>query len=301
VGGSAWCCGSRRYKAQTTTPYITCVLQIKRRGHLIWKGLHLGSGFEVELTYGNNVKADGGIIGLNDDYDLTQPLARFLALNQDLVLDRLRNIEAIIASYRHHHRKECRTKARVLTYRFLSFVYDHPRDPTGLAESSIEFERDMRVRQLMVGNEAVFEAAYQRLSAVSSSELATWWYVFWVNLLVWFLERLRLTITQDDVWRRNYDTIKALRLHESDFNPHYRSSIAYTPLPRAALETFLVQRDLMSKLRKRGYFFHSGFLNKLYLRLNETVFRGSSRVRNCVAVNSCRAYVVSPGYTFSPG
>jgi hypothetical protein len=118
---------------------------------------------------------------------LTPPLAKFLALNQDLVLERVRDIEAIIVGYRHHHRKECRAKARILTYRFLSFVYDRPRDPTGLAESSIEFERDMRVRQLMVGNEAVFEAVYQRLSAVSSSELATWWYIFWACLLVMIL------------------------------------------------------------------------------------------------------------------
>jgi hypothetical protein len=90
---------------------------------------------------------------------------------------------------------------------------------------------------------------------------------------------LKLTTLKDDLWRRNYDTIRALTLHELDFNPHYRTSIAYTPLPRPALETFLIQRGLMSKRHKRREFFHSGFLNKLYLRLNETVFRGSSRVR----------------------
>ncbi len=86
------------------------------------------------------------------------------------------------------------------------------------------------------------------------------------------------TYSQDDLWRRNHDTISGLELHAVDFNPYYPTSIAYTPLPRAALETFLTQRGLLSKSPRWGDFFHPGFLNKLYLRLNETVFRGSSRV-----------------------
>jgi len=148
----------------------------------------------------------------------------------------------------------------VLTYRFLTYVYDQPRDPTGLAKSSIEFERDLRVRQLMVGSEAVFETAYERLAAVSTSQVATWWYIFW-----------------DDLWRRNHDTISALELHAPDFDSHYPTSIAYTPLPRPALEAFLTQRGLLSKVPRRSDFFHSGFLNKIYLRLNECVFSGSKQ------------------------
>lgn len=70
----------------------------------------------------------------------------------------------------------------------------------------------------------------------------------------------------------------ALELHAVDFNPWYPTSIAYTPLPRPALESFLIQRGLMSKTSQRMDLFHSGFLNKLYLRLNETVFRGSNKV-----------------------
>jgi hypothetical protein len=112
----------------------------------------------------------------------------------------------------------------------------------------------------MVGSEAVFEAAYERLAAVSTSEAATWWYIFW-----------------DDLWRRNHDTISALQLHAPDFDSHYPTSIAYTPLPRSALEAFLAQRGLLSKVPRWGSFFHSGFLNKLYLRLNECVFRGSKQ------------------------
>ncbi|KAJ7630901.1 hypothetical protein FB45DRAFT_833713 [Roridomyces roridus] len=252
---SMWCC-CRRYRADDSVSYHSCVLRIKRRGHLTWEELQLGSGFGVELHYAKNVKVGGEIIGINDDYDLTPDLARFLALNRDLIPKRLACIEKTLADYRHHRRKECRWKLHVLTYRFLTHVYDRPRDPTGLAESSIQHERDLRVRQLMIGNEAVFQTSYERLEAVSRSRATTWWYLFW-----------------DDLWRRNHDTISGLKLHASDFDPHYPTSIAYKPLPRAVLESFLTQRGLLSK----SQCMESGFLNKLYVRLNDIVFRGSSR------------------------
>jgi hypothetical protein len=175
-----WCC-ARRYKADSSVAYHSCVLRIKRRGHLKWGDLQLGSGFDIELNYAKDVKVDGDIIGLNDDYDLTPDLARFLALNQDLIPRRLEYIEQTLFQYRRHHRKECRWKSHVLTYRFLTHVYDRPRESSGLTESSIQLERDLRVRQLMVGNEAVFQTAYERLQAVSSSPTATWWYLFWVS------------------------------------------------------------------------------------------------------------------------
>jgi hypothetical protein len=132
------------------------------------------------------VRVDGGIIGLTDDYELTPALSRFLVLNQDLILRRLEHIEATLGGYRQHYRREYRTKANVLTYRFFTHVYDRPQDPTSLAKSSIEFERDLRVRQLMVGSEAVFEAAYERLTVVSTSEAATWWYIFWVRIILFW-------------------------------------------------------------------------------------------------------------------
>ncbi|KAJ8083971.1 hypothetical protein PM082_002738 [Marasmius tenuissimus] len=261
IGTQAFCCGlRRRYSARTSVRYETAIVQIKRNGYLNWKDLDFGSGFSVQLTYGKKLKLDGEVIGLSDDFDLTEPLARFLAINHRLVAPRLRHIENVLSEYRHHHRKECLQKAEVLSYKFLSHVYDLPRDPSLMSGSSIEYERDLRVRQLMVGSEAVFDAAYTRFLAVSQSEAATWWYIFW-----------------DDLWRRNADTIAGLRLHATDFNPHYPSSIAYTPLPRPALEAFLTQRNLLAKQPRWGDFFHTGFLNKLYLRLNDTAFRGSSK------------------------
>jgi hypothetical protein len=71
--------------------------------------------------------------------------------------------------------------------------------------------------------------------------------------------------------------ISQLQTHAPDFDPHYPTSIAYRLLPRSVLETFLTQRGLFKPGGKSG-FIHSGILNKLYFRLNQIVFRGSSKV-----------------------
>lgn len=133
------------------------------------------------MTYAKKVQVSGAVIGLTDDYELTQPLAHFLALNEPLIPTRLAYIEAVLHNYRHHFRKEARWKRETLSYRFLTMVYDQPRDPRGLSESAIEWEHDARVRKLMASNVNIFEITYDRLCAVGSSELATWWYIFWVS------------------------------------------------------------------------------------------------------------------------
>jgi hypothetical protein len=178
---SPWCCGRRSYTVNAAHHYQRCVLHIRRRGHLVWEGMQLGSGFEIELTYGKHLRLDGSAIGLNDDYDLTPTLARFLAFNEDLTRRGLETVQAALDSYRAHQRKECQMKAGTLSYRFLSFVYDQPRDPGGIAESSLEFERDPRVRRLMMDNKVVFKIAHDRLSTATRTEATTWWYIFWVR------------------------------------------------------------------------------------------------------------------------
>jgi hypothetical protein len=70
-----------------------------------------------------------------------------------------------------------------------------------------------------------------------------------------------------------------MQLHASDFDPHYPTSIAYRPLPRAALEAFLAQRGLLRKPPQRRAFFHTGFLNTVYLRLHELAFAGAPAAR----------------------
>jgi hypothetical protein len=172
-----------RYKAQASTYYEYGTLNIKRKGYLMVEGLQLGSGFDVEIIYGKHVKIDGASIGINDEYDLTPKLAQFLSQNHTLIRSRVSGIEALLTDYRHFCQQECRTKAEALSYGFLSQVYDHPMDPEGLAQDSIKHEHDLRVRQLLVGSEAVFRITYERLIAASTTELATWWYIFWVGLV----------------------------------------------------------------------------------------------------------------------
>ena len=184
---SSWSFGGRGYKATTTINFEMCVLRVIPRGHLIWEGLQLGSGFGVRLIYSKNIEVSGDVIGLNDDWDLTVPLARFLRMNQRLIPERLSHIEGIIRNYRRHYLEESRAKSNVLTYRFFTNVYEMPRDPTRLAESSITHERDIRVRQLMLECEKDLQTTYDRLSAVTKTEAATWWYIFWVSTSTWGL------------------------------------------------------------------------------------------------------------------
>jgi len=79
------------------------------------------------------------------------------------------------------------------------------------------------------------------------------------------------------LWRRNHDTISGLQKHASDFDPHYPTSIAYSPLPRAALESFLAQRGLYHAKTQWGDFFHSGFLNKMYMRMFDILYHGTKQ------------------------
>lgn len=41
-----------------------------------------------------------------------------------------------------------------------------------------------------------------------------------------------------------------------------------------------MQRGLLHKKPKWGDFFHAGFLNKMYLRMNDIVFHGTQLVRD---------------------
>ncbi|KAH9944323.1 uncharacterized protein BXZ73DRAFT_39558 [Epithele typhae] len=254
-----WCCG-RRYAAQTHVHYRSAKFSIKHSGHTLWEGVDLGSGFDVQLDYAKDVTVPGVAIGLTDDYDLNKVLAHFLAINESLIPSRLSYLEAVIHNYRRHFRKEAEFKKRTLSYTFLTHVYSNPREPVGAAKSAIHREDDARVRRLMSDSVDVLSITYDRWMAASSSEIATWWYILW-----------------DDFWRRNWNTINGVKLYASDFNPHYPTSIAYTPLPRAALENFLTQRGLLHTKPKSGDFFHAGFLNKIYLRMNDIAYQGSDR------------------------
>lgn len=131
--------------------------------------------------YAKKVVVSGTVIGLDDDFDLTTPLARFLTLNEDTISGSLPHLETTLKRYRHHMIRECRAKAETLSYRFLAFVYDRPQEPSGLTQSSIETERDPRMKKLMLASENIFRITYERMVTVHRSELTTWWYIFWVR------------------------------------------------------------------------------------------------------------------------
>ena len=162
--------------------YESCVFTIERRGSLIWKGIQLGSGFNVQLTYTRDVQVDGTVIGLDDDFDLTPQLARFLTLNRKLIHHRFPQIDSTIRDYRRQMRRNARAKSEALTYEFLSTIYCSPMDPDHLTKQLQEQETDVRVRQTFLEHEDALRAAYERMTAVNRSQVATWWYLYWVNI-----------------------------------------------------------------------------------------------------------------------
>lgn len=135
----------------------------------------------MRITYAKDVTVTGAVIGLTDDYDLNKILAHFLTLNENLIPSRLSYIEAVIHNYRKHFLKEVEWKKDTLTYRFLTHVYNQPREPQGASQSAINLEKDSRVQKLMIRSVDVLGITYDRFTAVTTSELATWWYIFWVS------------------------------------------------------------------------------------------------------------------------
>jgi hypothetical protein len=185
VGSNASIFPSRRYRARSIVHYETCELNIKRHGCLTWETLQLGSGFDIELVYDKHVRLSGGAVGINDDFDLTPPLARFLALNERLIPARLTHLEDTLDRYRQHLIHESKSKAYTLSYQFLLSTYDCPEeDIPDLGRRMAEQEHDERVRKLLRGHECsdTFSLAHARLKHVASSEVGTWWYIFWVSL-----------------------------------------------------------------------------------------------------------------------
>lgn len=178
--GSMCCRAGRRYQAHITTNYSLCTFRLIQGGMMSWEGINLASGFNIQLTYAKKVVVDGSALGLTDDFDLTTPLARFLALNEHLIVGPLNHLELVLSRYRHHLREECAHKIDTLSYRFLVSVYDAPQDPDGLVEGFIEYEHDLRVRDLILSNMDALQVTYERMRQVATSPLSTWWYIFWV-------------------------------------------------------------------------------------------------------------------------
>jgi hypothetical protein len=256
--------------------FRSCVFSIKHQGIHFWNDLPLGSGFGIEMAYTKDIHLDGDAIGLDDNIDLTPSLAKFLRLNSHLIQSRLDIVQQGLDEYRQKCREEVEKKEQTLSYQFLTRVYNWPLEPAEAIEAVEECEHDLRVRQLFALNQESLALASQRAKAAGRSEVTVWWYLFWVWLSLSYVSPTHDTF-QDDFWRRNHDTVTALNTYERDFNPHFADSIAYRPLPRPALATFLAQRGMLSS-KKAWLPIHQGFLNKLYFRLNQIAFHNTDKV-----------------------
>lgn len=162
--------------------YRSCVLKIRRKGCLIWKNVDFGSGFEIKLVYAKNVTIGMDILGVDDNWELSPTFARFLALNQRRVSERVGIIENVLDDFKRSHYEEFIWKSRVLSYRSLVSIYDKPQHFEALVEAFAK-ESDIRVRDLLLANQDAFSAANDRFRAVTSSRVAVWWYIFWVTIL----------------------------------------------------------------------------------------------------------------------
>ena len=173
-------CFCRRYHARRVVLLKQCIFRIRRKRQLVWQNVDLGSGFDVELEYRKDIKVSGDILGLSDEWELTPILARFLVQNRSVVSENLPKIEWVMDDYRNYHRTECKHKAAVLSYEFLLSVYGQPQLHKQLVQCISEQEKDLRVRDLVLGAEDAFTAGYERFEQAVSSKAAAWWYIFWV-------------------------------------------------------------------------------------------------------------------------
>ena len=163
--------------------FCSCTFKLSQRGDLIYKGVQLSSGFDVELVYSPKIRLTGDDIGIEQDFRITPTLARFVSLNKAIIQRRLPVLQTVIQSYRDHYWYECRAKAEVLSYKFLVSVYNKPLPFSLLSDAVRRDEHDSRVRRLFQENEDTLLQTYERLTKVLESPVSTWWYIFWVCCL----------------------------------------------------------------------------------------------------------------------
>ncbi|KAF8316174.1 hypothetical protein DL93DRAFT_2154964 [Clavulina sp. PMI_390] len=254
----------KRYSALSSSHHEFAKVVIKRHGRLVLNGyFDFASGFEVSLVYSKKISLGASDIGITADYFFTPQLASFFALNERTIRARLPLFYGELHRYRELLVTAARTKSATLSYAFLEYAFERPCPPDELLKQTESLEPDVagKVMQMMrtSQHDGALGSVYERMRVVTRSGATAWWYLFW-----------------DDFWRRNHATVKALTLHEPDFNPWYPSSIAYQLLPRAALDAFLLQRGLLTA-ESRSWFkssgaLHSGLVNRLYFHLNEIVY-----------------------------
>ena len=259
----------RRYLSKPTA-YAHGVLAISRRRVAEFAGYNYGSGFAVKIVFEDGRQQDpAGVVrvrkrvevhasaafGLHDDFELTPQLAQFLRDNEHIIRQRLPAIDDLLQNYRNHFYWEAKQKECVMPYSFLTDVFDRSHLTSGELIVALRNSHSCKdIRRLSSDYQASITILYERMRSVDRSLVHRWWWLFW-----------------DELWRKNSPDFKQLRTHRRAFSPHYPTSIAYRPMPRAQLEKFLQGRGLWVNGGAKGLF-NRGLLNRIYFQLDQLVF-----------------------------
>ncbi|KDN51310.1 hypothetical protein K437DRAFT_221651 [Tilletiaria anomala UBC 951] len=263
-----------RYTLARPTAYNEGILRISHRQRSDFAGYNFSSGFRVTITYYEGQRQDpagltrvrkqvevhaSSAFGLHDDFEMTPHLIQFFRDNEHIIRSRLPVIDDVLANYRRHFYCEAREKERVLSYAFLTDIFDNVQLTP--AELMLALRRSgccRDVRRLSSEYQAAVTVLYERMCAVNRSLVHRWWWLFW-----------------DDLWRKNAGDYQRLRAHRRVLSPHYPTSIAYRPMPRLQLEKFLKSRGLWSGAGGgKASLFTRGLLNRIYFQLDQLVFAG---------------------------
>jgi hypothetical protein len=179
-------CSSGQYKAVATTHFELGTFIIQRRGKLLFDDyIDLGSGFEIRIKYSSKVTVDGSVIGLSTEFVLTPMLATFFALNEHLIRSNLQQLSDALRRCREHLRLEAMSKRDVLSYLFLSEIYEVPASPQDLVGRVKALERDITgtvTEMLQDGlQQGALTGVDERMKYVTRSSVTVWWYLFWVQ------------------------------------------------------------------------------------------------------------------------
>lgn len=249
-------------------------LSIRIKDFLSWDEYNFASGFEVFVKFSNGQRLDpegatwvthrvkvpaAEVFGLQDAFIMTPELGQLFYYNDHILQSRLPEMRDLLKRYRHHFFHEAQRKREIMKYSFLCDVFDNSHlPPTSInsafkASSSIPSVQDLPSRY-----PSCISSLYERLAHIRKSPAHTYWYLFW-----------------DDFYRQNGQDYKVLRCDERHnakyFDPKFPTSIAYQPMPRSDLETFLKHRGAWKQGGRKGVI-HNGLLNRLYFCLNRIVF-----------------------------
>lgn len=266
--------GQSKYVMATPISYLEGTLKIERRNEFDWRGYNFDSGLDVSVVYeeGKMKEFNGALstvrkkiqvsasraFGLTEDFEMNAALSRFLQDNEAVVVDRAPKVDKLLRKYRRKYEREARWKERVLPYSFLSDVFDNDGlSPLGLRMALVETGCGRTMRNLPMLYEGCITLMYERLAAINRSPVHRFWWILF-----------------DELWRLNSNDYTLLRKYRRSFSPQYPTSIAYRPMPRQALESFLAKRGLWKNNGAKGGPFNRGLLNKIYFYLNEIVFGG---------------------------